>query len=105
MISTELICSKNYNLKLNPDFSEESWLNLIVHSRKFEAFYQEKTSHILDLIPVYTGVKWDKNLYIPIYLVAQLGTNCHKWLEKNQMRYQNGYKHALAKDLSILKDN
>ena len=68
MISTELICSKEYILRLNPNFFEKDWLNLIERAKAFEPIYKKKMPYILKFIPLYTGVEWDQFLNIPIYL-------------------------------------
>jgi len=68
MIQTRLICSKSYALKLNPNLSEEDWMNLVEVGRRFEPLYQQKMPFVLEFIPLYTGKKWESKLYIPIYL-------------------------------------
>ncbi len=69
MIKTELICSREYARGLNPLLNNNDWENLIINSQRFEPRYAKNISTILEKIPDYTGFRWKKDLYLPIYIV------------------------------------
>jgi len=73
MIKTELICSKEYARELNPFFNENDWENLVLNSQRFEPIYSKNIPEVLGNIPDFTGYRWKKDLYIPIYLVNYSG--------------------------------
>ncbi len=72
MIKTELVCSREYNKRLNPDFSCNDWNRLIKVAKRFERHYLYRMQIVLERIPHYTGLNWP-NIYIPIYLVDYEG--------------------------------
>lgn len=74
MIETELICSREYAKKVNPQLAEDDWSKIIIAGRKLNPAYKQNIPYFLEQIPFYTGFDWsEENSYIPIYLANLTG--------------------------------
>ncbi len=72
---TEIIYSWIYNKQWNKDLPPADFLNLYkkienIGKSKFEPLYKKYINKILNLIPKFTGYKWEES-YIGIYLVKK----------------------------------
>ncbi|MFA5887890.1 MAG: hypothetical protein WC852_04225 [Candidatus Nanoarchaeia archaeon] len=78
-MKTKIVCSKSYAQSFRSELNETEfdlvWNNILQTGKQFYEIYKQRSPCILEIIPKYTGIRWDEfaPTEVLIYLVDTNG--------------------------------